>query len=99
VAAERFYGAAPARLLSVNEAYGNFVVKYKTYPTRDELLTYIFNRRVLHGGCHTLPHQVAQFVDEVISEAAEVTSTLSAEEFARRYEASRKIEVRRALEA
>ena len=98
VAAERFYGATPARLLSVNEAYGNFVVKYKTYPTRDELLTYLYNRRVLHGGHATLPHQVAQFVDEVISEAAEVTSTLSAEEFARRYEASRKIEARRALE-
>lgn len=98
-AAEKHYGVPAHRLLSVNEAYVNFVIKYKMYPTRDELLTYLYNRRILHGKHHTLPHQIAQFADEVITENAELAAALPADEFARRADASRAIVDRVRLES
>jgi hypothetical protein len=98
-AAERRYGAAPTKLLSVNEAYGNYVIRYRAYPTRDELLIALYHRRVLSGRHATLPHQIGQFVDEVIADAAELTAVIPAEEFARRCAASRKVETRLAREA
>ena len=98
-AAENHYGVPVGRLLSANEAYANFVIKYGIYPTCDELLTYLYNRRVLHGKHHTLPHQIAQFVDEIMEEHAELAATLPAAEFARRADASREIAERVRLES
>jgi hypothetical protein len=97
-AAERHYGVPVARLISVNEAYGNFVVKYGIYPTHDELLTYLYNRRVVHGGYPTLPHLIAQFVDEVIEEQRQFVDTLPVAEFARRWTASLDVPTRIRME-
>jgi len=98
-AAEKHYGVSHTQMLSANEAYINFVLKYRQYPTRDELLTYLYNRQILHGGRASLPHQATQFVDEALAENAELVAALPAAEFARRAEASRKIEDRIVLES
>ena len=97
-AAERHFGVPVARLISVNEAYGNFVVKYGIYPTHDELLTYLYNRRVVHGSYPTLPHLIAQFVDEVIEEHRQFVDALPVAEFARRWTASLDVSARIRME-
>jgi len=84
--------------VSINETYGNFVSKFGVYPTRDALLTYLYNRRVLHGSHTTLPHRIDQFIAEVIDESASITSVLAPAEFARRFNSSRKITERVAME-
>jgi len=84
--------------VSINETYGNFVCKFQVYPTRDALLTYLYNRKILHGSHTTLPYRIVQFVTEVMEESAPVTSMLEPAEFARRFNASRKISERVAME-
>jgi hypothetical protein len=47
MAARSFYGYHYKVLLSVNEYFVRFVQKYHMYPNYDELITYIYNRKVV----------------------------------------------------
>lgn len=95
------YGHAPdaPRILSANEAFGNFVVKYGVYPTRDEMLTYVFNRRILHGENKTLPHQTTEFIEQMFTETSALMGAITPETFAARFMASRDIKKRQELES
>jgi hypothetical protein len=97
-AAQDYYGlpyTKHSQFLSMNEAYGNFVLKYDIYPTSDELLMYLHNR---YSDRKSLPYDLVLCVDEAIATAQLLTETLSASEFARRFNESREIETRILLE-
>lgn len=93
IATER-YRIAPERMLSTNEAHGNFVVKYGAYPTVEELILYLHNRRIHQGRLATLPNAIVKFATDVIESNAAVRAELTPAEFARRFEQSRPIVVR-----
>ena len=100
--AEKCYGfpfTKPSNILSANQAHGDFVVRYGVYPTPDELLTYLYNRRVIHGSNTTLPHVAAAFVMGPISDAGPLMATLTPAEFGRRFRASVAREDRIAMES
>jgi hypothetical protein len=99
-AAVQHYGAPPKDMLSTSECYGRYVVKNGAYPTRDDMLTFLYNRYVRQPGGHkTLPYQTEQFIAEVLAEYAEIARTLTPAEFARRWKASCSIRVRKEMEA
>jgi hypothetical protein len=83
--AVRIYGVEPTKMISLNNQFGNFVCKYRAYPTRAEFLVFLYNRYVRLGSHKTLPHAIVQFIDQVFEEFRDVMRTLSAEEFARRF--------------
>jgi hypothetical protein len=97
-ASESHYKIPPHQQLSTNEAFGNFVIKYGFYPTRDEFLVYLYNRRVIHGNKKSLPHCVAEFVSTVLEENAEIMQRLTPAEFSQRFQVSRPIQNRESLE-
>jgi hypothetical protein len=99
---ERFYGLVPPKLVSHDFHFGNFVLKYKFYPSRDEFLTYLHNRVVVHGVSNhiTLPAQQDVFLTRVFARHATVLSEISdPAEFIRRFNASRSLDVRAEMEA
>jgi hypothetical protein len=99
IAAQRFYGCEPSMLLSVDEHFIKFVQRYHMYPNFDELITYLYHKRVVRGYWYkTLPFQTAQFALSTIKRFSEVSSTLSVDEFIRRTKASQAIETRCAIE-
>lgn len=100
-AAQKYYGIPftnPGKFLSTNANYGEFVVKYGIYPTRDEFMTYLYNRRVVHGNYTVLPHDLVECVEEGIKVMEPIIQTITPQEFARRFELSQPIEVRIRLE-
>lgn len=98
-AAEAHYRVSSRRMISANELYGNYVVKYGAYPTADQLLYYMYSRKVLNGGSHkTLPLPTAAFVTGTLAEYEAVRAALTPAEFARRFLESRPIERRCAME-
>jgi hypothetical protein len=97
---ERFYGPVPKQLSS-DAHFGNFVLKYQFYPSRDEFLTYLHNRIVVHGVSNrsTLPAQQDVFLTRVFARHATVMSEVSdPAEFIRRFNASRSRDIRAELE-
>jgi hypothetical protein len=93
-----FYGILPRDQLSTNEGFGNFVIKYGFYPTRDELMVYLYNRRIIHGDKKSMPFCLGPFVDAVLEENADIMRNITPAEFARRFGASRPISSRKELE-
>eukprot|EP00744_Colponema_vietnamica_P020044 GILI01028442.1.p1 GENE.GILI01028442.1~~GILI01028442.1.p1 ORF type:complete len:121 (+),score=34.11 GILI01028442.1:629-991(+) len=84
--ANEHYGLAAEELLPINRNYGDFVAKYRKYPTYDELVTFSYNRVVKgKSGKSTLPLVADGLVKMVLREYASVTSGLAPEEFRKRY--------------
>ena len=98
-AATAVYGVSPDRTVSTNEAHGNFVVKYGVYPTCNELLLFLHNKRINRGKVAALPNSIRQFVMEVLQENAALRAELLPAEFARRFMTSRPLDIRRTMEA
>eukprot|EP00184_Porphyridium_aerugineum_P006370 CAMPEP_0184707214 /NCGR_PEP_ID=MMETSP0313-20130426/37158_1 /TAXON_ID=2792 /ORGANISM="Porphyridium aerugineum, Strain SAG 1380-2" /LENGTH=784 /DNA_ID=CAMNT_0027168789 /DNA_START=184 /DNA_END=2538 /DNA_ORIENTATION=- len=94
---ERMHGPVTEQL-SVHAMFGRFVVHYTFYPSRDDLLIYIYNRCVVYGKHRTLPAQVMQFVDNTINDHQEIIASIAPDEFAKRWKASVEITERIRLE-
>ena len=84
IEAERVYGMPPEKQLSLTRAFADFVVKYGRFPSRGDLMVYVYNRELVKQGepC-VLPAAFSQFVDEVIEDYACVVD-LGATEFVKR---------------
>jgi len=98
-AAESVYGIPTGAMMSLDKRFGDFVCRYGAYPTREELLVFIYNRYVLCGGRRTLPAALEQLVSEVMEEFVEIVQRIPAAEFVARFTESCPIERRRAMEA
>jgi hypothetical protein len=101
-AARKYYGVPftnPNKFLSTNASYGEFVTRYSIFPTRDEFITYMYNRRIHHGNYTVLPHDLVECVTEGIKVMEPVIATITPQEFATRFEVSRPIEDRIYLES
>lgn len=86
--ASKIYGfrfTKHSNILSTNQSHGDFVVRYDMYPTVDELLTYIYNRRVVNGDKTTLPHAAVAFMKGAIMDAEPLMATLTPAVFGRRF--------------
>jgi hypothetical protein len=94
---EEKYGPVKQQI-SANEHYGNCISRYGKYPTKPEFLTYMYNREVVRGTHRTLPAGIYQFTDEIYEEYAALRQSLPVEEFVRRWENSRLIATRLAME-
>jgi hypothetical protein len=97
-AATAQYHIDSRRMISMNELYGNYVVKYGAYPTAQQLLDYIYRRKVVNGTNKTLPRHMDAFTAGTLADYATLTATLSPVEFARRFLESRPIERRQEIE-
>jgi hypothetical protein len=97
-AAEAYYHVGSRSMISMNELYGNYVVKYGAYPTAEELLDYIYRRKIVNGAAKTLPRPIQAFVSATLADYEEVRDMVPAAEFARRFAESRPIERRCVLE-
>lgn len=87
-AASAFYGFAAAEQLPINRNYGDFVAKYRAYPTLDELLTFSHNRVVKGAsGRTTLPACAPALAAMALAENAKVVAAegYAPAEFRRRY--------------
>jgi hypothetical protein len=62
------YGAAP--WFSTDEHFGAFVQKHGRFPTVDEFLVYLYNRKIVHGTHKVLPVKVLQYATSVIADHA-----------------------------
>lgn len=98
-AATAQYHIDSRRMISMNELYGNYVVKYGAYPTPAQFLDYIYRRKIINGTNKTLPHHMDLFIKGTLAEYATISATLPAAEFARRFLESRPIERRCVMEA
>ena len=92
--AKEIYGN---KLFSTNNFFGNYVSENKKYPTKNELLNYIFKYHSTRGK-NTLPICIEQFVDEVFLEYKEIIDNIPPKEFAIRWGKSVYINIRRSME-
>jgi hypothetical protein len=97
-AATETYGVPVESMLSLDRFYAMFIDKYARYPSRADMLAYVYNRCVVHGSHTTLPAQIEQFIEETDTQYESVRSAVPPEEFMRRYMASRSTEARARLE-
>ena len=84
--------------ISVCAYYGKFVEAHSAYPSRNDLLVYIYKRCVTHGKHTTLPAPVRQFIDEVCRDYANNIATVSPTDFITRWRESVRIECRKRIE-
>jgi hypothetical protein len=63
VKAESMFGPISG-LISGNELYLNFCIKYGYFPCKEDYLTYCYNRECVYGSKTTLPYQIVQFYKE-----------------------------------
>lgn len=98
-AAESVYGIPVGAMMSLDKKFGDFVCRYGAYPTREELLVFIYNRYVVCGRRRTLPAALEQLVSETMEEFAEIMRDVPVAEFVARFTESCPIERRRAMEA
>jgi hypothetical protein len=93
------YGLTPESTVSCNELFGNFIVKHKKYPTKDELMIYCYNRMIVHGSHTTLPEEMMdQYIGSTLNDNKEVMSIYTPEEYAKRFLKSRSIVIRIEME-
>ena len=97
-AATAQYRIDSRRMISMNELYGNYVVKYGAYPTGQQFLDYIYRRKIVNGTNKTLPRHMDAFVAGTLADYATIAATLPPAEFARRFIESRPIEHRCIME-
>jgi hypothetical protein len=96
--ATRKYGPV-SQLISVHSYFGKYVVTHESYPSKPDLLQYLYDRCVYHNPKHTtLPACIAQIVDEVFADHTEICKTLTPVEFSKRWRGSVRIEDRKRLE-
>lgn len=74
-------------LFSTNNFFGKYVFENKKYPTKDELLNYIFMYHFTRDK-KTLPICVEQFVNEVFIDYEDIIKTIDPTVFAERWENS-----------
>jgi hypothetical protein len=91
-AATAFFGIPTKQMLSANEQFGNYVVRRGSYPTRDEFIRYLYDRK------GQLPDGVVVAVEAMLSEEYRaIMDTVPAATFAERFLAScdiqRRIEI------
>jgi hypothetical protein len=93
------YGLTPESTVSCNELFGNFIVKHKKYPTKDELMIYCYNRMIVHGSHTTLPEEMMdQYIESTLNDNKQVMSIYTPEESAKRFLKSRSIVIRIEME-
>ncbi len=97
--AERVCGFGASEMISLNKQFAMFVTKYQRYPTKTELLVFVYNRYVFHGQHQTLPAQISQFIDEVFDEFRQVMELVTPAQFVHRFDASTHHDARAAMEA
>lgn len=97
-AATAQYHMDSRHMISMNELYGNYVVKYGVYPTAPQLLDYIYRRKIVNGTNKTLPRHMDSFIAGTMADYATLTATLPPAEFSRRFQESRPIEKRCIME-
>jgi hypothetical protein len=93
----RKYGPIEKQI-SVHAYYGKYVQTYNAFPTRTDLLVFIYMRCVTSGKHSTLPAPVVQIIDEVCDDYAPIVATMDPVEFNARYKASVRIEDRIRIE-
>ena len=71
-------------LFSTNKFYSNYIVYTENYPTREELLVYIYKYFSTRGK-PTLPMCIEQFIDEVFIENEDIVKILEPSEYIKRY--------------
>jgi hypothetical protein len=95
--ASKKYGPVEKQI-SVNAYYGKYVETYGAYPSRTDLLVFLYKRCVASGKHSTLPAHVRQFIDEVCEDYAPIVATVTPTEFVARWRASVRIEDRKRIE-
>lgn len=92
-AAIAFFGVEPKQMLSANEHFGNYVVRRGSYPTRDEFIRYLYDRK------GQLPDGVVAAVETMLDEEYRaIMDTVPPATFAQRFLASCVIERRVVME-
>jgi len=84
-------------LFSTNNFFGNYVFENKKYPTKDELLNYIFMYYHTRDK-KTLPICIEQFINEVFDEYQDILRTIDPEVFVERWSQSVHKDVRMIME-
>jgi predicted DNA-binding protein (UPF0251 family) len=85
VVAERIYGVAPTKMISLDKQFGVFVTKYERYPNPAEFLVFLYNRYIHYGNHQTLPAQLSQLIGETFDEFSEIMRMVIPAEFVRRF--------------
>ena len=70
--------------ISLNNRFGECVLKYEHYPSKDSFLRYVYTY-YSNRGYTTLPICVVKFVNEIFADYDEVMSSISVVEFIRRW--------------
>jgi hypothetical protein len=92
-AARAAFGIEPAKMVSMNEQFGNFVLRYGVYPSRSTFIEYLRDRK------GQLPLQTEAMVNEVFADYRILMDQISATDFAKRFDASREIHRRTVMES
>ena len=88
--ATKVYGK---KFISIDSRFGDYVVKYEKYPTKNEFLVYLYNY-YSNRGKSTLPICIGQFVDEVLEDHNYIIENLSVSEYIKRWKNSGSIKDR-----
>jgi hypothetical protein len=88
--ATKVYGK---KFISIDSRFGDYVVKYEKYPTKNEFLVYLYNY-YSNRGKTTLPICIRQFVDEVLEDHNYIIENLSVSEYIKRWKYSNSIKNR-----
>jgi hypothetical protein len=99
VVAERIYGIAPTKMISLDKQFGMFVTKYERYPNPAEFLVFLYNRYIHYGNHQTLPAHLPQLIGETFDDFSEIMCTVIPAEFARRFTESTTSKNRMEMEA
>jgi hypothetical protein len=71
--------------ISIDSRFGEFVIRYKKYPTKNEFLVYLYNYYSSRGK-PTLPICIRQFVDEVFEDHNYIIENLPVSYYIERWE-------------
>ncbi|CAL6113701.1 Conserved_hypothetical protein [Hexamita inflata] len=99
VAAEKCFGPLDG-VIHTTRWFGQFIAKYKFYPTQEEFLVYLWNRVVKYGSKQkqALPTSVMNTLRTDFADHKELMDTITAEEFAQRWNDSLSLEKRQQIE-
>jgi len=75
------------KFISVDSRFGDYVVKYEKYPTKDDFLVYLYNYYSSRGKT-TLPICIRQFVDEVFEDHNYIIENLPVSNYIERWKNS-----------
>ena len=68
VSAEEIFSVPVKNMMKGMKYYQNFLAKHKKIPTKDELITFYYNRYVVANKTNTLPYLTERWASEVISD-------------------------------